>query len=267
MGAVGNWHGRLTGKPLLATTEMSIFLISLLFFSQVFASPRPPRPEELDPNDDAEVFGGPVRTNTDYDSDFLPGGFGGFRPRVRVFVLPLAGSEDTESVFPGQRPQSFGNVFNILRSILGNRPSLVPSSEDDTAVTESKRPCLLCSFFKDSFDDVQDHINTVKDRENEIDFDPNEDGLDINNSTHTRKVLEDGSVVHINKTVIADTDEDGNSFYFHRAVFHNIGNSEVSEENDANETEETTDEVSDLSNEKEEPEDDPETGIDEGLLA
>ena len=78
----------------------------------------------------------------------------------------------------------------------------------------------------------------------------------------SRQVLEDGTVVHINKTVIADTDEDGNSFYFHRAVFHNIGNSEVSEENDANETEETTDEVSDLSNE-----DDPETGIDEGLLA
>merc|ERR1712014_432760 len=147
----------------------------------------------------------------------------------------------------------FGNVFNILRSILGSRPSLVPSAEDDSAVPEDKKPCFICSFFKDSFDDVQDHINTVKDRENEIDFDPNEDGLDINNSTHTRKVLEDGSVVHINKTVIVDTNEDGNSL--------------VSEENDANETEETTDEVSDLSNEEEEPEDDPETGIDEGLLA
>ena len=55
-------------------------------------------------------------------------------------------------------------------------------------MTETKRPCLLCTFFKDSFDDVQDHINTVKDRENEIDFDPKEDGLEINNSTHTRKV-------------------------------------------------------------------------------
>ena len=76
---------------------------------------------ELDPNDDAEVFGGPVRTNTDYESDFLPGGFGGFRPRVRVVVLPLGGSEDTGSVFPGQRPHSFGNVFNILRSLLGAR--------------------------------------------------------------------------------------------------------------------------------------------------
>jgi len=269
MGAVGNWDGRLRVKPLLATTEMSITLISLLFFSQVLASPRPPRPEELDPNDDAEVFGGPVRTNTDYESDFLPGGFGGFRPRVRVFVLPLGGSEDTGSVFPGQRPHSFGNVFNILRSLLGNRPSLVSSSEDDTAVTESKRPCLLCSFFKDSFDDVQDHINTVKDRENEIDIDPKDDGLNINNSTHSRKVLEDGSVVHINKTVIADTDEDGNSFFFHRAVFHNIGNSEASEENDATEDEENPveEEVSDLSNEEEEPADYPETGVDDGLLA
>merc|ERR1712037_266664 len=239
------------GKPLLATTEMSITLISLLFFSLVFASPRPPRPEELGPNDDAEVFGGPVRTNTDYESDFLPGGFGGFRPRVRVFVLPLGGSEDTGSVFPGQRPHSFGNVFNILRSLLGNRPSLVSSSEDDTAVTESKRPCLLCSFFKDSFDDVQDHINTVKDRENEIDIDPKDDGLNIN------------------KTVIADTDEDGNSFFFHRAVFHNIGNSEASEENDATEDEENPveEEVSDLSNEEEEPADYPETGVDDGLLA
>jgi len=222
----------------------------------------------LDPNDDAEVFGGPVRTNTDYETDFIPGDFGGFRPRVRVVVLPLGGIEDSETVFPGQRPHSFGNVFNILRSLLGNRPSLVPASEEDTAVTETKRPCLLCTFFKDSFDDVQDHINTVKDRENEIDFDPKEDGLEINNSTHTRKVLEDGSVVHINKTVIADTDEAGNSFFFHRAVFHNIGNSEDSEATDANEAEEeTVEEVSDLSNEEEDPEDDPETGIDDGLLA
>ena len=72
------------------------------------------------------------------------------------------------------------------------RPSLVPSTEDDTTVTENKKPCLLCSFFKDSFDDVQEHINTVQDRENEIDFDPQEDGLDINNSTHTRKVKRSG---------------------------------------------------------------------------
>lgn len=46
------------------------------------------------------------------------------------------------------------------------------------------------------------------------------------------KVLDDGSVVHINKTTIADTDENGNSFFFHRAVIRNIGNpdSEVEKE-------------------------------------
>ena len=75
-------------------------------------------------------------------------------------------------------------------------------------------------------------------------------------------------MVHINKTVIADTDEAGNSFFFHRAVFHNIGNSKDSEATDANEAEEeTVEEVSDLSKEEEDPEDDPETGIDDGLLA
>merc|ERR1712020_723721 len=120
--------GRITVKPLLATMRIS-------FISQVFSSPLP-----QDPDDDAEVFGGPVRTNTDYESDFIPGGFGGFRPRVRVVVLPLGGIEDTDSGFPSQRPHSFGNVFNILRSILGDRPSLVPSTEDDTTVTENKKP-------------------------------------------------------------------------------------------------------------------------------
>merc|ERR1712115_215052 len=155
-----------------------------------------------------------------------------------------------------------------LRSVLGRGSPVLSSTDEETDTSAEERPCFLCSFFKDSFDDVQDHIDTVRDRQNEIDFDPEEDGLDINNSTHTSKVLEDGSVVHINKTVIANTDENGNSFFFHKAVFHNIGNSETSEENDDNEQEEkTVEEVSDLSTEEEEPANDPETGIDEGLLA
>merc|ERR1712059_40374 len=62
---------------------------------------------------------------------------------------------------------------------------------------------------------------------NEIDagFEEVEDDgkYDVNNSTHTTKTLSDGSVVHINKTTISDTDEDGNSFFFHRSVIHNVG--------------------------------------------
>jgi len=152
--------------------------------------------------------------------------------------------------------------------LLARRPVL-PSSDEDKEVTDSdtpERPCFVCSFFKNSFKDVQDHINTVRDKQNEIDFDASEDGLAINNSTHTTKVLEDGSVVHINKTVIADTDEDGNSFFFHRAVFHNIGSNDDS--NVEEEEEENVEEVFDLGNEEDTNDDeDPEVGVDEGLLA
>merc|ERR1712038_449722 len=45
---------------------------------------------------------------------------------------------------------------------------------------------------------------------------------DISNSTYTEKVLPDGTVVKVNKTVIADTDDDGNSFFFHSSIHHNI---------------------------------------------
>ena len=48
--------------------------------------------------------------------------------------------------------------------------------------------------------------------------------ITIHYGIFTFKVLDDGSVVHINKTTIADTDDNGNSFFFHRAVIHNIGN-------------------------------------------
>merc|ERR1711931_479400 len=212
-------------------------------------------------------FGGPVRTNTDYDSDFLPGSFGGLLPKVRVFVVPVgpADYEDQEPAFPGHGP-SFGNVFNILRSVLNRgRPTLSAPDQETDASGEDK-PCFLCSFFKHSFDDVEEHLNTVRDKQNEIDFDPKEDGLDINNSTHTSKVLEDGSVVHINKTVIADTDENGNSFFFHKAVFHNIGtNDDVDDDTNVEEDEEeTAEEAVDLGNEDDE---DPEFGVDEGLIA
>merc|ERR1712115_375536 len=135
-----------------------------------------------------------------------------------------------------------------LRSVLGRGSPVLSSTDEETDTSAEERPCFVCSFFKDSFDDVQDHIDTVRDKQNEIDFDASEDGLAINNSTHTTKVLEDGSVVHINKTVIADTDEDGNSFFFHRAVFHNIGSNDDS--NVEEEEEENVEEVFDLGNEE-----------------
>ena len=35
--------------------------------------------------------------------------------------------------------------------------------------------------------------------------------------------MADGTVVRINKTVIADTSDDGNSFFFHSSTFHHPG--------------------------------------------
>jgi len=98
----------------------------------------------------------------------------------------------------------------------------------------------MCTFIKELLEghlkDVREHIDDVRDRENEIggDYDlgndSDEEGFDVNNSTHTTKVLEDGSVVHINKTTISDTDDDGNSFFFHKSVIHTVSDGEPGKE-------------------------------------
>merc|ERR1712215_129466 len=116
------------------------------------------------------------------------------------------------------------------------------------------RSCLLCDLLQDTFTDVQDHIDDVKNRENEVDFVEGEDGFDINNSTHIQKVLEDGTVVHINKTTISDTDEDGNTFFSHQSVVHNIGGGDQ-------------DEVIEEENEIEDEAEELETGVDPGLVS
>jgi len=61
-------------------------------------------------------------------------------------------------------------------------------------------------------------------------------------------------VLHINKTTISDTDEDGNSFFFHRSVIHNVGGGD--QDGAPEEEFETESEAEEL-----------ETGIDDGLIA
>merc|ERR1712107_341816 len=130
---------------------------------------------------------------------------------------------------------------------------------------EDDKSCFLCSIFEDSLKNVRNHINNVRDRENEVDISYGDDeGLDINNSTHTTKVLDDGSVVHINKTTIADTDEDGNSFFFHRAVIHNIGSGADDDDDEENVAEEIVEAVAD--EEEVEEDEDTDAGVDAGLL-
>merc|ERR1712179_784232 len=140
-----------------------------------------------DPNDDVEVLsGGPFDSRAgDQDPD---NGF--LFPRVRVFLVPVS-SGDSDYYEDGDYTESRGPHTDSLRRVRG-------------------------------------HIDSVRNRENEVGLDipdfTDQDEPDVSNSTHTTQVLDDGSVVHINKTTIADTDENGNSFFFHRAVIHNIGN-------------------------------------------
>jgi len=51
-----------------------------------------------------------------------------------------------------------------------------------------------------------------------------EQEYDVNNSTYEEKVLEDGSKVGINKTVFADSDENGNTFFVQTTFTQNINN-------------------------------------------
>merc|ERR1712080_279238 len=116
-----------------------------------YSPPLLPFPQ--DPNDDVEVLsGGPVSTNDyDYPDSGLPGFVGFWSPR--------------------QVPQD--------------------SAPEDSA-PESESECgFMCTVFKDlfNFDGIQEHIDAMKDQENEIDGDFDEDGFAVNNSTHTKKVL------------------------------------------------------------------------------
>ena len=139
---------------------------------------------------------------------------------------------------------------------------------------------------------VEDHVAKARDRQNEVDVAETEEGLDVNNTSHTTQVtlhtlvilliqnsmriivtrwhwlvLDDGTILHINKTTIADTDEDGNSFFFHRAVIHNIA--PEAEDEEAAEVDDVVDNVFDAEDDESVPQlpyEDEDTGIDAGLL-
>jgi len=129
---------------------MKKLILFLFLVAQSLAVPLP-----QDPNDDAEVFSGPINSNAgDNDYDY----FGSFVPRVRVFLIPSRpAADDYYYDYPDvqQRP-SFDSLFNIVKSFLGARPSSIAPSNK----TVSDEKCFLCSVFKDSFDNVQDRVVT-----------------------------------------------------------------------------------------------------------
>jgi len=252
-------------------------------------------PSPQDPNDDAEILpGGAVSTNDpdtyDYFGDYpgFPGIFGGGfgrprpRPRVRVMVIPVS------DVSVGSPSFGFNDLFKNLFGFGSPRES---SENPEVTVEADDSSCgpmctLLVELLEGHQRGFQDYIDDARDRENEIDGDyfDDEEGFDVNNSTHTTKVLPDGSVVHINKTTISDRDEDGNTFFFHHSVIHSYdGNTEndsqdedaeedVPEEDAMEEEDPEEDVVEDEIDEAGEEEDNTrlivsETGVDEGLTS
>ena len=77
-------------------------------------------------------------------------------------------------------------------------------------------------------------------------------------------MLEDGSVLHINKTTIADTDLEGNTFFFHKSVVSTVREA-APEEDDAEEDFGTEEESE--AEEEAEIEQLGEEGVDNGLIA
>merc|ERR1719382_701448 len=84
---------------------------------------------------------------------------------------------------------------------------------------------------------------------------PGDGEYDHHNSTFDEKTLPDGSVVRVNRTVIKDTDENGNSFFFSSSVHHVLqeGNEEEQEsEEDAVDEEEEEEDIEEEEKEGEE---------------
>merc|ERR1712038_1677792 len=111
--------------------------------------------------------------------------------------------------------------FNIPHSSFGTKNE--DSADEDIDPTSCG---LFCSLLKTAVKtlftipkDIGDMVTELHNRKNDIDEE--EDGFDVSNSTYTEKVLPNGTLVKVNKTVIADTDDDGNSFFFHSSI-HNI---------------------------------------------
>merc|ERR1712014_223846 len=160
------------------------------------------------------------------------GGFGDFGRFPGFDPQRFAGFDD----FPSRLPSSFGleddstpEISINLSDIFGRQPS-----EDGGRV-----PGIINTIF----DALGGHLGVqigVEGGEDTVNLHGGEGGpvagdgeYDHHNSTFDEKTLPDGSVVRVNRTVIKDTDENGNSFFFSSSVHHVLqegGEEDIEEE-------------------------------------
>merc|ERR1712156_1095647 len=112
----------------------------------------------------------------------------------------------------------------------------LPSKDDEEKVELCGFICSILKQFDEKLKDIESSIKNIKGDQGQ---------QDINNSTYTEKVLEDGTIVKVNRTIISDTSDDGNSYFFHSTSFHNFDKPEEMESKD-----ETVDEATEKPEEK-----------------
>lgn len=224
---------------------MKIFIISSLISLTLSAPVDPVGPGEVELID-------PVRTRTEDPQE--NDNSDGFVP-----VIIIRGNEGGSS-FPSIFPQIFGT-----NPVEGGGPGLnfpffssafpfatsSPSSDNDEIDIKSdnnnNNQCgLICLMFK-RFEDQLKHLDDeIKKVETEIKEQTEETNDDEGETTYEEKVLPDGTVVKINKTVIRDSDDNGNGFVFKVTSFitndgSNTKNNDEPEEDEVEITEEDVD--------------------------
>merc|ERR1712107_182410 len=235
------------------TRMMSPALPVLLFISSLFATAlAAPTPQEVtvtvaDPTDGVEEPGLVLVVDSSGGSGRLGfGGFGDFGRFPGFDPQRFAGFDD----FPSRLPSSFGleddstpEISINPSDIFGRQPS-----EDGGRV-----PGIINTIF----DALGGHLGVqigVEGGEGTVNLHGGEGGpvagdgeYDHHNSTFDEKTLPDGSVFRVNRTVIKDTDENGNSFFFSSSVHHVLQEGDEEEQ----ESEEDAVDEEDIEEEKE----------------
>merc|ERR1712186_114455 len=131
--------------PCITMLRLTLFISALL----ILADTHPVA--QQDPNDDAEVFSGPINSGAGDYGDYEDYGdyhYRSFFPRVRVLVIPVAhasSNSDYEDYSPA-RP-SLSPLLTLLTSMLGGASASTGNDEAATS-SEDSADCLLCSVWE-----------------------------------------------------------------------------------------------------------------------
>merc|ERR1719402_1781980 len=129
------------------------------------------------------------------------------------------------SHFPSKLPASFG--------FEDSDPKISLSLSDLFGIQQDgevgKVPAIVTSLFDVLGDSLGVQAGEGEDRVVTV----QEDGeYDHHNNTYEEKVLDDGTLVRINRTTIQDTDQDGNTYFFSSSVHRVLNGEDSVEEND-----------------------------------